>query len=101
MKCYCVECQGNREENNKTDSECVIFDSTPFTSEQITKILGLESNKMIDLTPAMTPEEIEAAAEKEYRRKFASMGGSSKSPKKVAASRANGKKPKRPRKPKP
>jgi len=55
--------------------------------------------KTIDLTDVMTPEEIEEAekAEKEYRRKFASAGGSVKSEKKADAARKNGKKGGRPR----
>lgn len=58
-----------------------------------------EIKKTLDVTPAMTPEEIEAAekAEREYRRKFAASGGKAKSPRKAAASRANGKKGGRPR----
>ena len=53
----------------------------------------------LDISDAMTPEEIESAekAEREYRRKFAVSGGSAKSPRKAAASRMNGKKGGRPR----
>jgi len=70
--------------------------------------------RTIDLSDVMMPEEIESAmngpegdskaiaraiesAEKEYRRKFASAGGSVKSEKKAVAARKNGKKGGRPR----